>query len=159
MAQVSVSALLLVIAALVARTLNNPEIIDPGFSGDGVFIGAIDLGHEYSQAQGVSFLDAVLERLEADPGVASVSLSGADGPLSVGSAKRDIAGILSNHRTYGQRPFGDVAGRSSVCGLPTLRWYTGQSSTAAYPVSANAHQGALSSDPWQLRCSAAACDQ
>jgi putative ABC transport system permease protein len=66
-AQVSVSALLLVLAALVARTLNNPQIVDPGFNGDGVFIGAIALDGEYSREQGISFLDAVLERLKAHP--------------------------------------------------------------------------------------------
>jgi putative ABC transport system permease protein len=117
-AQVSVSALLLVIAALVARTLNNPQIIEPGFSGDGVFIGAIDLGHEYSREQGVSFLDAVLERLQAQPGVASVTLSGADGPLSVGSAKRDIAGRGEDSDPYAR--YSISPGHFRTLGIPLL---------------------------------------
>jgi predicted permease len=117
-AQVSVSALLLVIAALVATTLNSPQIIDPGFSGDGVFVGAIDLGHEYSRAQGIGFLESVLERLDAHPGVASVSLSGADGPLSVGSAKREIAGRVQDSDSYSR--YSISFGHFRTLGIPIL---------------------------------------
>ena len=117
-AQISVSALLLVNAALIARTLGNPEIIDPGFSGDGVFIGAIDLGHEYARESGIPFLDAVLARVGAHAGVASVSFSGADGPLSVGSGKRDIAGRDQDPDVYSR--FRVSPGHFRTLGIPLL---------------------------------------
>jgi putative ABC transport system permease protein len=116
--QVAVSALLLVIAALVARTLGNPRVVDPGFNGDAVYIGAVDLGGDYSRERGVRFLDAVLEGLRARSGVMAVSLSGADGPLSIGSAKRDIAGRNQDADVYSR--FRVSPGHFRTLGIPLL---------------------------------------
>ena len=76
--EVAFSMLLLLGAALMARTLVNLERIDPGFRPDGLVAVHVDLPtdrYPSSEARGV-FFDAVVERLKAVPGVIDAALAG-----------------------------------------------------------------------------------
>jgi predicted permease len=75
-AQISLSLLLLICAGLFIRSLRNAQRQDPGFDPNGVLLASYELGPAgYSEAQGVAFHRQVLSRLEALPGVESVTLA------------------------------------------------------------------------------------
>lgn len=76
-AQVAISALLLVGSGLFLRSLGNAQSIDPGFKlrkGVAVQV-ALELGGAYDEVKGRAFYDRLLERVRALPGVRSASLA------------------------------------------------------------------------------------
>src|SRR5208337_1263609 len=75
-AQISLSLLLLICAGLIARSLQNAEHSDLGFDPNHVLLASYELGPAgYSEAQGIAFHRQVLSKLEALPGVESVTLA------------------------------------------------------------------------------------
>ncbi|HEY3547186.1 MAG TPA: ABC transporter permease [Propionicimonas sp.] len=75
--QVAIALLLLVSAGLFVRALQHAAAIDPGFRTAN--IDAVDLDLRmggYDERTGVEFARTFIERLSAEPGVASVSLAG-----------------------------------------------------------------------------------
>jgi len=73
-AQVSMSVLLLVTAGLFIRSFRNAQSIDTGFDAGHVLTAMVDLGTRgYSEARGREFVRALMERLEAAPGVVSAN--------------------------------------------------------------------------------------
>jgi predicted permease len=75
-AQISLSLLLLICAGLFIRSLQNARRQDPGFDPNHVLLADYELGPAgYSEAQGIAFHRQVLARLEALPGVESVTLA------------------------------------------------------------------------------------
>ena len=74
--QIALSVLLLVCAGLFTRSLQNAQRSDPGFDPDHVLLGTFELRPAgYSRAQGIEFDRQVLAKLEAVPGVESVTLA------------------------------------------------------------------------------------
>ncbi len=66
-AQVAMSALLLVLAALLVRGLMSAHTVDRGFVTDGVLVTSVDLGSAgYSAARGLEFFEQLRTRLGAD---------------------------------------------------------------------------------------------
>ncbi len=73
--QIAVSLVLLIGAGLFLRGLQQVHDIDPGFDPEGVLIASLNLDLQgYDKARSESFYERLLARLEALPGVASVSL-------------------------------------------------------------------------------------
>ena len=84
MAQVAGSVLLIVVAGLLVRSLRQASSIDPGFDAAHVDVVSLDLSlARHDAATGPAFLREVIGRVEALPGVASVSAS-IDLPLDGG---------------------------------------------------------------------------
>lgn len=74
-AQVAVSLVLLISAALFVRSLQKMQGVDPGFKTDNAFLMSVDLDLQvYSKAKGRDFYRQLTERLKALPGVQAVSL-------------------------------------------------------------------------------------
>jgi predicted permease len=74
--QLSLSLLLLVCAGLFLRSFNKTQRFDPGFNPDHVLLATFDLfGEGYKPAAGVEFNRQLLAKLEALPGVQSVTLA------------------------------------------------------------------------------------
>jgi predicted permease len=83
-AQVAGSVLLIVVAGLFARALQHASSINPGFDTTNVEIVALDLSlARYNDTTGPAFLRQVIARVEAVPGVESVTAS-LDLPLDGG---------------------------------------------------------------------------
>jgi predicted permease len=75
-AQISLSLLLLICAGLFIRSLQNAQRLDPGFDPNHVLLASYELGPAgYSEAQGIAFHRQLLSKLEAVPGVESVTLA------------------------------------------------------------------------------------
>jgi len=75
-AQISLSLLLLICAGLFTRSLQNAQRLDPGFDPNHVLLAWCELGPAgYSQAQGIAFHRQLLSKLEALPGVDSVTVA------------------------------------------------------------------------------------
>ncbi len=75
-AQIAVSVLLLVCAGLFTRSLENAQRSDPGFDPDHVLLESFELRPSgYSRLQGVEFDRQLLPKIEALPGVESVTLA------------------------------------------------------------------------------------
>ena len=75
-AQISLSLLLLICAGLFIRSLQNAQRLDPGFDPNHVLLASYELGPVgYSRAQGIAFHRQLLSKLEALPGVESVTLA------------------------------------------------------------------------------------
>jgi putative ABC transport system permease protein len=75
-AQISLSLLLLICAGLFIRSVRNAQQIYPGFNSHDVWIASYDLFTAgYSEATGVELDRQLVSKLEALPGVQSVSLS------------------------------------------------------------------------------------
>jgi predicted permease len=73
-AQVSMSALLLIVAGLFIRGFRAAQAIDPGFDTTGVLTASIDLETRgYDEHRGVDFLRTLGERLAAMPGVTAAN--------------------------------------------------------------------------------------
>ena len=80
-AQVAVSALLLLCAGLFLRSLGNTSQVDPGYTLRQGVIATFDLSYRgYSEEEGIQFFAELKRRLRALPGVESVSYAG-DLPL------------------------------------------------------------------------------
>jgi predicted permease len=96
-AQVSMSVLLLIVAALFIRSFRSAQSIDRGLSVANVLTASVDLETRgYSAARGREFIKAIAERLRTAPGVLSANVV-------------DIVPLtLSNSNTYLLRD-GDVA--------------------------------------------------
>src|SRR5229473_1817259 len=83
--QVSLSFLLLVGTGLLMQSLQRIRNLNPGFSTQGVLFTAVDLrGAGYDPQRAKTFDDALLERVQALPGVESAALARST-PLSYGS--------------------------------------------------------------------------
>lgn len=75
-AQVAMCLVLLVSAALFARSLNAASVLDPGFDTSHQAIASIDLApNGYTQERGLQFQRAVIDRVASLPGVTSVALA------------------------------------------------------------------------------------
>jgi predicted permease len=75
-AQIGLSLLLLVCAGLFTRSLRNAQRQDPGFDPNHVLLASYELGPVgYSEAQGIAFHRQVLSKLEALPGIESVTVA------------------------------------------------------------------------------------
>jgi len=75
-AQVAVSMVLLVAAALFVRSVQNAESIDLGFDPSHVLNVSVDVAQKgYDEAKGRAFFDDLLRRAKALPGVQSASLA------------------------------------------------------------------------------------
>ena len=89
-AQVAISAALLVAAGLFLRSARNAALIDVGFKPDGILIAAIDPGTQgYSDEKTKQFLLQVREKVAAIPGVKSVSFTDIV-PLSLAGSNYDF---------------------------------------------------------------------
>jgi predicted permease len=74
--QIALSLLLLVCAGLFIRSFENAQHADVGFNPDHVLLGTVDLfSAGYTKEQGIEFDRQLLAKLEALPGVQSVSMS------------------------------------------------------------------------------------
>jgi predicted permease len=74
--QISLSLLLLICAGLFIRSLQNAQRLDPGFDPNHVLLASYELGPAgYSRTQGIAFHLQLLSKLEALPGVESVTLA------------------------------------------------------------------------------------
>jgi len=88
--QISLSLLLLISAGLFARSLRNAQRLDPGFDPNHVLLASYELGPAgYSEAQGIAFHRQLLSKLEALPGVESVTLADFS-PLSFSLHSDDV---------------------------------------------------------------------
>jgi len=88
--QISLSLLLLISAGLFARSLRNAQRLDPGFAPNHVLLASYELGPAgYSEAQGIAFHRQLLSKLEALPGVESVTLADFS-PLSFSLHSDDV---------------------------------------------------------------------
>jgi len=73
-AQVALSLILLIAAALFLQSLKKAQVIDPGFDPNHVLSASFDLlANGYSRDQGKNFQKELLERVQAIPGVDSAS--------------------------------------------------------------------------------------
>ena len=89
-AQISLSLLLLVCAGLFIRSVRSAQQIYPGFNSHNVWIASYDLFTAgYSEATGAEFDRQLVARLEALPGVQSVSLSNRV-PLGFGGGSTSV---------------------------------------------------------------------
>jgi predicted permease len=74
--QIALTAVLLVAAGLLSRTLARQASVEPGFSASGKLEASIDLARQgYSEKSGAVFYAAVLEKIRAIPGVQSAVLA------------------------------------------------------------------------------------
>jgi predicted permease len=75
-AQISLSLFLLVSAGLFIRSIRNAQMFNPGFNPDNVMLASFDLFPAgYTRENGIEFDRQLLAKLEALPGVQSVTLS------------------------------------------------------------------------------------
>jgi putative ABC transport system permease protein len=86
--QVAVSLVLLVVAGLLLRSLQNSAAFNPGFQTDNLLLAQVDLRRQgYSQEQSQAFYRQLTERLKTLPGVRAVT-SALLVPLGVGKETR-----------------------------------------------------------------------
>jgi predicted permease len=71
-AEIALALMLLVGAGLLFRSFISLRSVDTGFSTDNVVVLELDIGDRFKEQQRVSFTRALLERIEAIPGVESV---------------------------------------------------------------------------------------
>jgi predicted permease len=89
-AQIGLSVVLLIGAALMLQSLRHMEAVDPGFNPDHVFAMDFDLEQKgYSEEKGKRFYQTMIERTQALPGVESVSLS-SRAPLDISTPETGI---------------------------------------------------------------------
>ena len=96
--QLAVSVLLLVVAGLFIRSLQNAQAIEPGFDRDGRLLAAIDLAPaRYTEEQGRRFQDRLFRELAGIPGVTSASATAHAplGPGYLGDGKVSIEGVAT----------------------------------------------------------------
>jgi len=107
-AQVAMSTVLLVLAALFIRGLVRAEMLDRGLVTDGVLAASIDLESAgYNQARGAIVYEQLLERLERTPGITSANIvdivpltlsNRADQMVSEGQRERVDATLVYRNR-------------------------------------------------------------
>jgi predicted permease len=109
-AQVTLSLLLVVGAALLITTLRNIRGVDPGFEGQGVLLLNVDPGRVgYEDARLTQYYRDVLARVRGIPGVRHASLSrvtpisggGIDQPIAVDGRPRESTLISANRLSEG----------------------------------------------------------
>ena len=111
-AQIAVSLLLLIGAGLFLRSLRNAVTFDPGFAAHNLLLASLATGGaERSKAQTQAFYQQVLERVRAQPGVRSASLTSIV-PLSGGGQRRGV-----RIEGYEPRPNEDIEINTNVVGL------------------------------------------
>ncbi len=104
MAEVALSIVLLVCAALCIKGMRKAATISPGFNPDGVLLGSLNLGsYGYSEAQGKVFCDRLLGSLEKVPGVKAASLASFY-PLGFSGCKGTDASVSGRARPVGEDP-------------------------------------------------------
>jgi predicted permease len=74
-AQVAMSVVLLIVGAVLVRSMLTAKSIDRGFAAEQVLTASIDLeARGYSRARGVALYEQLLERLEASPGIQAANM-------------------------------------------------------------------------------------
>jgi len=102
-AQVALSLLLLVCAALFLRSLTHAQTMDTGYSARQGFVGSIDLlAGGYDQPRGVAFYQQALARLNVVPGVEHASVATAL-PLDI-SAGSDMSVEVDGYTPRKEEP-------------------------------------------------------
>ena len=97
-AQVGGSLVLVLVSLLLTQSLSHAGRLELGFEDEGVAVLELDLAHrEYDEDRGRLFLDALLERAKAIPGVSSVALAS-------GIPLRGSSSYLGNIRPEGYEP-------------------------------------------------------
>jgi len=124
-AQVAVSLMLLVVAGLLLRSLQNSAAFDPGFKTENLLLAQLDLRrHGYSEEQGQDFSRQSIERLKSLPGVNAVTLA-AIVPLGTGRETRGyrIPGYVSpNGDSFVSIGYNNVGSDYfTTMGIPILR--------------------------------------
>jgi macrolide transport system ATP-binding/permease protein len=126
--QLALSTLLLVCAALFARSFARAHDVDPGFTLREGMLAAIDLlPNGYDQARGLAFYDQLLQRLNANPQVraATIASTAPLDPVTGNSMLLDIDGyargpneeVMAHYTVVGPRYF-DTMGIQIVRGRP-----------------------------------------
>jgi len=111
---IALAVVLLTGAGLMARTVVGLVRVDPGFRPEGVLTGWLELPAKgYPDARRVAFVDDLLARLEALPGVASAGVAGSSLPL-LGSTWQSIFLV-------GGRPVPERADLPSATIVPASR--------------------------------------
>src|SRR6185295_8532458 len=123
--QVAVSLVLLVVAGLLLRSLQNSAAFDPGFKTDNLLLAQLDLRRQgYSQEHGQAFYRQLNERLKSLPGVRAVT-SALVVPL--GGSKESMGYRIPGHvRPDGKQTFSianSIVGPDyfATMGIPLLR--------------------------------------
>ena len=123
--QVAVSLVLLVMAGLLLRSLQNDAAFDPGFKTDNLLLAQIDLRRQgYSQEQGQAFYRQLTERLKSLPGVRAVT-SALVTPL--GTSRESMGFIIPGHISPNGSAFISIANNTvgpdyfAAMGIPLLR--------------------------------------
>jgi predicted permease len=89
--QIATCLMLLVAAALAARSLQRTEALDLGFRANGVLYTTVDLRRNgYSRPDVSAFHERIIQRIERIPGTASIALT-SHVPLSDGVVRRPVA--------------------------------------------------------------------
>lgn len=100
--QVALAMLLLICAGLFLRTLGNAYDVDPGFTRRDAALASFDLSSAgFDEQRGLMFLDALVERVEALPGVEHASVSTLV-PLSIGGGSDTSPEIDGYTRSPGE---------------------------------------------------------
>jgi macrolide transport system ATP-binding/permease protein len=82
--QIALSVLLLLGAALFARSFTRAQLVDPGFSVRNGFLASLDvMPNGYDEARGIVFYQQLLKRIATLPGVEAVTITSAM-PLDIG---------------------------------------------------------------------------
>ena len=124
-AQVAVSLVLLIGAALLLRSAANARNMDPGFETERVVMFSSHLGlHGYNEETGRLFYQQVLERLEALADVEAASIT-SKVPLGAGVATRTVAPEGREPERYANWPEVDAAeiarGYFRTMGIPLVQ--------------------------------------
>jgi len=89
-AQIALSLVLLVAAGLIVRSLQQVQMIGPGFDTESTLTMAVDLGLQgYNETRGMEFYKELVNRAESLPGVKSASLANSL-PLSLNNSSTSI---------------------------------------------------------------------
>src|SRR5882762_8395660 len=138
--QVSLSFLLLVGTGLLMQSLQRIRNLNPGFSTQGVLFTAVDLrGAGYDPQRAKTFDDALLERVQALPGVESAALARST-PLSYGSFSSSAIAVDGYQPPPDEQPtvqYNQVGpAYFSTMGIPLLsgREFTRADNETALPV-------------------------
>jgi len=124
-AQVSVSFLLLIGAGLMVRSLINLQRVDPGFHPENVLTVQISLDFSrYTADEKVrGFVDSLLEKVQALPGVTSVAAAGTF-PLDKSPSSNNEFVIEGEHRNGSEKRIAEAnivsPGYLDVLGIPLL---------------------------------------
>jgi predicted permease len=111
-AQLALTAVLLVVAGLLLRTLAAAQSADVGFRTDGLALVAVDTDMvRYSADRSRQFFEEALERVKALPGVESAALAAPRMPFDINYSQTSIR---IDGRTYDSEHHGEVIANVSV---------------------------------------------